>query len=174
MPARSIAVIWTNTSFFPPSGAIKPKPLVALIAQLRERVKEHLTEEQELVVDPAFFTAFALTMGEVGRVHVTPKRGRAINELTKYRYDAILEIGSVPEGEPLTWLDWEEDELSLPLLRQLLNETRPEMLGVRRVPNARTADDVRAAKRLSGDDPREGDAPGVNPEEIWGLAEELT
>src|SRR5262249_22479927 len=30
MPAASTAVAWTKTSFAPPSGAIKPNPLVAL------------------------------------------------------------------------------------------------------------------------------------------------
>ena len=65
-----------------------------------------------------FFAAFAREVGGIGWVHVSPKRGRAHNELTKYRYDAILEVGPGAEGEPQAWLDWEEDDLSLPQLRQ--------------------------------------------------------
>ncbi|HXB53930.1 MAG TPA: amino acid adenylation domain-containing protein [Vicinamibacteria bacterium] len=144
--------------------------------QVRERVRDHLAQEQELLVDPAFFVALARSISGVAGLHVSPKRGRARNELTKYRYDAVLEIGPPPEEELCTWLDWEEDGLNLPSLRRLLAETEPGTLGVLRVPNARIRADLVAARWLGRDDdapPEADDGGGVDPEELWGLDGEL-
>jgi amino acid adenylation domain-containing protein/non-ribosomal peptide synthase protein (TIGR01720 family) len=141
--------------------------------QLRERVREQIAQEQELLVDPAFFPAFARHLGTVRRVHVSPKRGRAINELTKYRYDAVLEVGSALEEQSVAWLDWDEDTLSPSRLREFLAEAGPDALGIRQVPNARTRADVLAAKWLARHDegaPENDDGQGLDPEEVWALA----
>ncbi|HXK09666.1 MAG TPA: amino acid adenylation domain-containing protein [Vicinamibacteria bacterium] len=139
-------------------------------AQVRERVREHVAQEQELLVDPAFFVALARTAGATA-VHVAPKRGLASNELTKYRYDAVIEVGGEPvASEPRAWLDWADDSLSLAEIRRLLEADRPVALGVCRVPNARLAADLLAARRLAAGVPApSGEGDGVDPEELWGL-----
>ena len=67
-----------------------------------------------------------------------PKRGRYHNELTRFRYDVILHVES--EVSPVvydSWQDWQRQNLTLPALRQLLEETEPELLCLTRVANAR-------------------------------------
>lgn len=45
------------------------------------------------------------------------RRGRALNEMSKFRYDVILHIGErIPQQEP-DWLDWQKEELTLPGVR---------------------------------------------------------
>src|SRR5262249_58867403 len=108
----------------------------ASVEQVKERVREQVSEEQELLVAPEFFVAVGREWGASG-VQVSPKRGRAVNELTKYRYDAVVEVGGESGSVlPGVWLEWEEDGLSVGELRRLLGEG-PSALGGRRVPDAR-------------------------------------
>lgn len=162
------------------------------VEQLRQRVREQVVEENELVIAPSFFTALKERMPRISRVEVLPKRGFADNELTRFRYDVLLHVGddeaaAEEDVADAAWRQWEREELSVARVRELLEETRPELLGVARVPNERvlaatrimetaadgesveTAGDVREAleraRRLSG--------AGVNPEQLWGVGEEL-
>ncbi len=67
--------------------------------ELRRRVERRVAQEEELVIDPRFFTSLA------GRVEVLPKQGRSDNELVRYRYDVVLRPGSPAAptaGERLT------------------------------------------------------------------------
>ncbi len=62
---------------------------------LRARVRQRLRQETELVVDPAFFDALRLHLPRIARVTVSPKRGRADNELTRFRLDVVIELDAV-------------------------------------------------------------------------------
>ena len=64
-----------------------------------------------------------------------PKRGRSVNELTRFRYDAILHVGpdSLPEIHP-NWMEWDKDGFTLEkvalfslknLMRLLLSQKFP-------------------------------------------------
>jgi amino acid adenylation domain-containing protein len=64
--------------------------------ELAGRVRERLAQEEELVVDPAFFLALKEHLPRVARVEVRPKRGAARNELTKFRYQVVLHVEDVP------------------------------------------------------------------------------
>ena len=154
-------------------------------AELRQRVHRSMAQEKELVIDPAFFTALKQRFPQIRQVDIRLKRGRYHNELTKFRYDVILQVGpeSAPTLEP-SWLDWQQEGLTLSAVRQLLEETAPEMVGLRRVPNARLLADVKTVEWLASD---EGPATvgelrerlqniqgeGVEPEELWALCNEL-
>ncbi len=63
------------------------------IEELRRRVRRRVADEEELVIDPAFFLALAKHL-PVSRVDLRVKRGSAHNELTRFRYDVVLHIGS--------------------------------------------------------------------------------
>lgn len=161
------------------------------ISQLRERVRKRMSQEEELVIDPAFFHALRQRFPKIGRVEVLLKRGRAHNEMIQYRYDAILHVGESALREvDCPWVDWRDGASDLGLLRETLLQQRPEMLGVRAVPNARIAADVRAVELLHAEYPTEDateDAPqttgelrelvanvsGFEPAELWKLGEDL-
>ncbi|MCI0546224.1 MAG: amino acid adenylation domain-containing protein, partial [Candidatus Rokubacteria bacterium] len=186
---------------FHASVEVHRAPASLPIASLRQRVRKQMREEQELVIDPAFFTAFRARCPEVGEVWIEPKRGRHRNELTRFRYDVRLRVGppGAPAAEPPR-LDWRERSLTLPALRQLLSEGPERRLEIRDVPNARVEADLRAVELLAtlpsastaGDlrealaaqasaaidpragDPPAGDPPAIDPEELWALGSEMS
>ncbi len=77
-------------------------------ALLRTRTLGAMAAEEELVVDPRFFAS----AGEgFGGVEVLWRRGRDANEMTRFRYDAVLHVGpreghpAPPEPEPWAGLE---------------------------------------------------------------------
>jgi acyl carrier protein len=118
------------------------------VDDLRHHVRQRLVQEEELVVDPAFFIALAQHVPRVTGVRIEPKRGPAHNELTKFRYEATLIVDGDPDAADGTWLDWSSDSLSLDALRRRLDEGPGVTIGVRGVPNARTTQDLAAADFL--------------------------
>ncbi len=156
------------------------------ITDLRQRVQTNLNEEEELVIDPAFFKALKQHLPQISQVQIQLKRGRSYNELTRFRYDAILYVGGevYPALEP-QYLDWQQNQLTLLAVRQLLVETKPKILVIKSVPNARVQTQVRLVKLLKSDDelatvgelrdtlqaiPLE---KGIDPEDWWALSQEL-
>jgi SAM-dependent methyltransferase len=158
------------------------------VAELREQVNRLVREERELVLDPAFFTALRRRLPRITRVEIQLKRGRYRNELTRFRYDAVLHLdGSGAAPEPERWLDWRQEGLSIAEVKRRLAADEPAVLGLRDVPNARVQAEVRAVELLhGGDDVSTVDAPGVatvndlraavrgarggvEPEDFWAL-----
>ncbi|MFJ7071664.1 amino acid adenylation domain-containing protein [Streptomyces sp. NPDC098781] len=129
---------------------------------LRRAVDRGLALEKELLVDPDWFT----TLG-VG-VELRTKAGRHHNELTRYRYDVVL-YGDTADAVPLDdvpVVDWSQDAHRL---ISLLAEA--DALRVRRIPDARTADDL-AATHSVGAGRLPGPAPaGEEPDHLRELGE---
>jgi len=150
--------------------------------QLRQRVERRIEQEEELVIDPAFFTALKQHLPKISHVEVEPKRGRYHNELTRFRYQVLLRVGENPSQEDLlcafaplrekdhrtgsevvsrkgakaqreNWIDWREDRWDLVTLRQKLVE-KPETIGLTNVANARLGD-------------------GLDPEDLYRLKDSL-
>ena len=157
----------------------------APLDELRERIAEAARQERELLVDPALFAALRETLPGVARAEVQLKRGRARNELTRFRYDAVLHLdGGTATSEPEIWLEWGDPETTPAGLRRRLAGERPPALGVRRVPNARLAAEVEALRLLHAGGPlrtagdlqeavRRARPAGVEPEDFWALEKEL-
>jgi SAM-dependent methyltransferase len=154
--------------------------------ELRERVQTAVSQERELVINPALFAALPGMLPGVDRVEVQLKRGRARNELTRFRYDAVLHLtgGSAAGPEPQRWLERGDPDAAPAALRRRLAAEAPPLLGVRRVPNARLAAEVEALRllreggtlRTVGDLQealRRARPAGVEPEEFWSLEREL-
>ncbi len=71
-------------------------------ADLARALAQRLDAEDELALAPAFFPALASRLPKIGRVAMRPKRVRAHNELSAFRYQVVLHVGSerpeVPAG----------------------------------------------------------------------------
>jgi amino acid adenylation domain-containing protein len=156
--------------------------------QLQQRVRRQLAQEDELVLDPAFFPALATHLPQLGDVQLLLKRGRHLNELTRFRYDAVLRVGRVGatnDASPHALFDWQVEGLSLPEVHQRLVGDEPAALALTRVPNRRLWTEFKAMELVSGENPPEtvGDlrqltqtadaAPAVDPEELWSLGQYL-
>ncbi|MEG4588312.1 amino acid adenylation domain-containing protein [Microcoleus sp. MOSTC5] len=159
------------------------------VAHLLQRVQKRIAQEQELILNPGFFSGFKRQFPNISSVQVQPKNGKFCNELTMFRYDVILRVGQeTGQIYPPTingWIDWQQQELTLKSAGQLLEETQPEALGFRHVPNARLNSEMKALELLKLDsapqtagqlkevlqslDPESG----INPEALSELAREL-
>ncbi len=118
-------------------------------------VARALRQEKELLVHPDYFAAYA----ERGHgVELHTRRGHRHNELTRYRYDAVLyrdaaaghRLDDAPEA---AWTDRDG-------AARRLRADRPETLRLTGVPDARLADE-----------PGAGVAEGVEPEDLHALGE---
>jgi amino acid adenylation domain-containing protein len=166
---------------FHASVVLANAPPTMTAADCRRLVQERIYREEELFVDPDFFYALKQQLPEISGVEIQLKRGAYQNELTRFRYDVVLHIGTpVSDHAHEQQLDWQADELSVASLQRLLKETTPASLRVTRVPNLRVARELQAAKLLADGDPAltvaeiiEGlTASGaVDPEDIRAISE---
>jgi amino acid adenylation domain-containing protein len=152
--------------------------------KLRRNVQRRLLKEEECVIDPAFFTAAHQHIPEITATEVQLKRGRSHNELTKFRYDVVLQVGGNLDPAKIDWLNWHEQFQDLSALELLLEKGRPEQLGIRGVSNARLQSDWKAAELFRQTDSsvplgelkrvlEDHDFSSQEPEDFWSLGERL-
>ncbi len=155
------------------------------IDQLRQQVKNAVNQEEELALEPDFFLALKQHLPQIKHVQIQLKPGDYQNELTKFRYDVILHVGnSVCSTVTPEWLDYERDDLNLSAIKQLLLDKKPEVVGIKHVPNARLQEEVTLVNLLSNSDGGETIGQlrntlqlqkqvGVEPDNLWSLNDEL-
>ena len=165
------------------------------LKQLRQLIRKRVGDEEELILDPAFFDALKEHLPQVSYVEILPKRARLQNEMTRFRYQVVIHIGDqtahAASLAPLVSFDYQKEPVSLEALRQRLTFTQPETLGLRNVTNARTSEAVRAfemLERLVAQQSDKGPAnagefkkilqqseeKGLDPQEIWALGVECS
>jgi amino acid adenylation domain-containing protein len=112
--------------------------------ELRARARQRALDEEELVIDPGFFLALERELPRLAAVRIEPKRGRRVNELTRFRYDVTLLLDRPRAGadaRPLEprWLEWGRDAGSAAAVAGALAAEGPAALLAAGVPNARLA-----------------------------------
>ena len=159
--------------------AMAPDDLTA--ETLRQRIHRNIVQENELVVDPSFFLALAARNPRISHVEIMPRRGRATNELTKFRYDVMLEIeGEAKPSAPVEWFRWDDLEAGVETIREWMETRRFPVFGVRGIANARVLADTSILELLDRDDDpsmtagalknlvqRYADSKGADPEQLW-------
>ncbi|GJC96129.1 non-ribosomal peptide synthetase [Colletotrichum higginsianum] len=98
---------------------------------VRQKITELEENEEELLVDPAFFTALLDKLPEhVWHVEILPKRMKATNELSRYRYSAVIHVRGeeeptqiVHEVEPESWIDFQASSMDRNRLLSLLKSS---------------------------------------------------
>ena len=153
------------------------------VGQLRRRIERSLTQEKELLIDPRFFHAIALQMPRITSVEVQLKRGRAANELTRYRYDVVLRIEEQSDATTIDApLRWNVDVESMTELQDGFRTRRWRVAQLSGIPDARLAREA-ATQTLIGtsDEQLEVSAlrrqlndlrfRSVDPQVLWELGE---
>ena len=135
--------------------------------ELARKVNQKLLQEEELVVDPAFFLALQQHIPQITDVKISLKRGHDGNELTRFRYDVVLSIENpVPAGTDVPCFGWKEETLSLSKLPTFLASANQEAIGIEGIPNAHVLTDIACWQWL-----RSGEAPSTVGE--WRLTESV-
>jgi len=137
-------------------GDVRSLPLLGAFHESVARAERPLTEEEkELLLDPAFFAGLGEELAGVSSVEVLLKRAVHHNELSRFRYDALLHVGGGADAVTVPiWLDWEAEGMTLASLRGLLSDPAGNAIGITTIPNARVEE-------------------GVDPQHVWILGEEL-
>nr|WP_242294988.1 non-ribosomal peptide synthetase [Bacillus cereus group sp. BfR-BA-01381] len=157
------------------------------IEQFKKNIENRIKQDNELVIDPEFFYALQRHMPEINEVVILPKMGEFANELTSFRYDVVLKIGTEPVLKTnYPSLDWNKDNLSLPLIRKQLENEDTRILEVNNIKDARVNKDILLIDLLKNNleiktvaDLRtllekENEDIGLNPEDFWRVAAELS
>ena len=106
--------------------------------ELRARIRKIVQREEELLIDPEFFAALWGSLPRISNVAVSPKLGKAHNELTRFRYDVILYVeGEVGQAVQPDWTSWEEEKWTDDDWRQFFSTRDTEHFGLHNIPNAR-------------------------------------
>jgi aryl carrier-like protein len=171
---------------FSTSVEVQQAPDDLPLEHLRQRIRQRIVREAELVLNPVFFYALRTCFPQIRRIEVHLKRGRYHNEMVRFRYDAILstrsDSPSVPEDGVIR-MNGKQSPLNIADLRLLLIAEKPSLVWISDVPNTRLTADERALDLLKNqkDNPAlatagdlrraiqeqlAGDA-GVDPEDIW-------
>ena len=119
------------------------------VGQLRSRIAWATERDKELLIDPRFFAELPRHMADVTAVHILLKRARSDNELTRYRYDVILEVGgsrAVVDRQRIGWSP--EEHGTIRDISQLL-ETATVPVSICGIPNRRLFRDLEATKLVS-------------------------
>ena len=95
------------------------------LEELRQLIRKRVADEEELILDPAFFATLKEHLPQVSHVEILPKRASLQNEMTRFRYQVIIHVGEqTAPAAPIAWIDYQ------------------------RVTNARTSEAVRAFAML--------------------------
>lgn len=149
---------------------------------LRRRTEQAMANENELLVHPSFFLAFAAGSPRVTSVEIHVKPGSYRNELSLFRYDVVMGIdGSRPSAPAIPWLDWREAKGTLEGLREAILVARERgeevALAYTDVPNARLHQAEALERWAYGEGAPEPESvalhPAVDPEALHRLAAEL-
>jgi SAM-dependent methyltransferase len=162
-------------------GAVQLGKAAATVSmgQLRKRIVRAMAQDRELVMDPQFFHVLPGRIPGISAAEVQLRRGRAPNELTRYRYDVVLHAGerpgTYPVCEPLEWTAtiW-------PDLAVRLKEYGAVRLTA--IPNGRLAKEMAAHRLIESSDEsleagvlrrqlKELSLQEVDPETLWEWAE---
>ncbi|KAI6765955.1 hypothetical protein HG530_007025 [Fusarium avenaceum] len=115
-------------------------------ADLRQRIAHIARKEVEFLVDPGFFTGLQSRLPEfVEHVEILPKNMVATNELSCYRYGAVIHVKRRATGQRRVhgiqrdhWIDFEEQALDRSALVQRLRDSSPQTLPVSNIPYNKT------------------------------------
>ncbi|WP_285761430.1 non-ribosomal peptide synthetase [Nocardiopsis ansamitocini] len=140
---------------------------------VRAALERNAAAEQELLVAPDYFAALAHAVPHVTGADVRIKRGLFRNEMSQYRYDAVLHTAPVPNAPeempaPVD-LSWGVDVTDADTLATLLSTRRLPHVRLLGVPNARVVPAMLAWRALHEDNDadlarRLLDAPAEAPE----------
>ncbi|HKR15160.1 MAG TPA: amino acid adenylation domain-containing protein [Pyrinomonadaceae bacterium] len=165
-------------SAFHASIELHRAPDSMLVSDLSYRVQQRRRQEKELCLDPDFFFALQQRFPQITGVEIQLKRGHHHNELTRFRYDVILHTGNKPESAAAAVVTYDWTDHTPASIHQYLSDTKPQVLVVTNVPNARVLEEVKVlsliedagintAGELRATLPR---LEGVEPEDLWTIA----
>ncbi len=154
------------------------------VEQVWQRMRQQMDAEKDLQFAPAFFITLARYVPGLAHIQILPKPGYSHNQLTLFRFDVILHLGTAEQVVSLQPYshDWQEGQ-TLAAVKQHLTEARPAVYTLRNIPNARLVSEAVAMEQLRAADPSDSVATlrsrlvqpvaGIEPEDLRNIGAEL-
>ncbi|MDB9344758.1 amino acid adenylation domain-containing protein [Nodularia spumigena CS-586/05] len=125
------------------------------IQELRQQIQPSIRTEAELLIDPDFFIALKQRFPRISHIKIELKRGENHTEMSRFRYDVVLYLDGVDTAVTTKpqWLDWQEQQLNLDKIQQILTTQQPDILSIKDIPNARLTSEMKLLEiipQLSG------------------------
>ena len=119
------------------------------VGQLKKHIARAVAQEKELVIDPQFFHVLPAHLPGIRSAEIQLKRGQALNELTRHRYDVVLHMGVEHNSaevvqERVAW----EMVGSVAELESALRERRWAAVHLHSIPDGRLATTAAAQKLI--------------------------
>ncbi|KAL5364384.1 hypothetical protein BJX96DRAFT_178897 [Aspergillus floccosus] len=132
-------------------------------SSMRKSISESVSAETEFLVDPAFFTSLPQRFPDlVHHVEILPKRMRATNELSCYRYAAVIHTVHqncqlpIHEVEQSQWIDFASTGFSRAALRDvLLRSSKTSVVAVANIPHKKSILERHIVEHLSSEQPED-------------------
>jgi natural product biosynthesis luciferase-like monooxygenase protein len=115
--------------------------------ELRNRIADRLNREPELVVDPTFFEGLRAHIPAITNVGVHVKRGRYRTEMTRFRYDALLQVNGTGTNLAVVDVPCSSSEDLHSIRRRLA--AGPDAITIRGLRDSRVSADLSAVALLS-------------------------
>jgi acyl carrier protein len=107
--------------------------------------------------------------------------------MTRFRYDVVLHVDGGSEVlRPDDWFDWEDRDLSLTAVEEMLQREQPPVIGFREIPNSRVHSEYRALELIRPGEAgvktvgdirealrSEAGVAVVDPEDLWNVVERV-
>ncbi|TDT97559.1 non-ribosomal peptide synthase protein (TIGR01720 family)/amino acid adenylation domain-containing protein [Streptomyces sp. 846.5] len=157
------------------AAGLPPEPA----AGRRAAARAALDDEVELLLAPEYLTGLGALIPDVAGVDIQLKPGHYRNELSSYRFDAVLHKhgGTLLRLDDAPALDWDRERADTETLERLLAVGRPDLLRVTGIRNARLTDDLAEAERQdparAAVSPSAGDSAPLAPESLIALAQDF-
>ncbi|WP_433548670.1 amino acid adenylation domain-containing protein [Streptomyces sp. CA-294286] len=156
-------VFHTDVAQFRGNGEIPP-------GELARQASRAMRRDRELALSPAFFAALPHLFPQIARVDVTLRDGHYTNEMTRYRYDVTLHIGTDTEApEPSDESTWQPDRLDADWLRARMSADGSRPLRLKDIPNGRLGE-VHGRVSAALDDAPQAPARWVDPQDVRDIA----
>lgn len=149
---------------------------------MKRKVALAVEQDRELVIDPQFFLELPGSTPRISSVKILLKRGQCHNELTRYRYDVVLQVGGSNSITPQQEAECLADGFTAAELASQFETQQLASVTVKDIQNRRLAGDLASVRQLwSADDQemvediRQSAAAktdfGRDPEDFWKLAD---
>lgn len=153
--------------------------------ELRRRVSAAADREEELLIAPEFFAAVRSRLPRLSQVEIQVKRHSAATEMSRFRYDVVLRLGTVAEAPApsVTHVDGASIDGSIAALRAAVQKQQADTILVEGLLNRRLVPDTAVLQWL-GDRSNNATvadvrthvtsaAGGVDPSDAWIVGESL-
>jgi amino acid adenylation domain-containing protein len=152
------------------------------LATFREIISNRVRIDDELIADPAFFYGLKEVIPQITAVNVQMRKGKSLNETTKYHYDVWIFVGSEKKVvSPDISQQWHDQSLSD--VEELLSFHPKSVIEFKNIFNSRTAKDCRLLEIMhTAEESRplsaikaevNGISSGMHPDLFWEVADKF-